>query len=96
MYKKKQFLKLEKKYSSYQEKGSVGTMMELCHRKLENNEHFKQFNKNSKILEIGAGSSPHVKYVISLKLQKKKSLAANLIQLITKWSFQPQLKAWLL
>jgi len=37
--------------------------MELCHRKLENNEHFKQFNKNSKILEIGAGSSPHVKYV---------------------------------
>jgi len=63
VYKKKQFLKLEKKYSSYQDKGSVGTMMELCHRKLENNEHFKQFTKNSKILEIGAGSSPHVKYV---------------------------------
>tara|TARA_B110000444_G_scaffold220586_1_gene221428 strand:+ start:28 stop:369 length:342 start_codon:yes stop_codon:yes gene_type:complete len=63
VYKKKQFLKLEKKYSSYQEKGSVGTMMELCHRKLENNDYFKQFTKNSKILEIGAGSSPHVKYV---------------------------------
>ena len=63
MYKKKQFHKLEKKYSSYQEKGSVGIMMDLCHRKLENNDHFGQFTKNSKILEIGAGSSPHVKYV---------------------------------
>ena len=48
MYKKKQFLKLEKKYSSYQEKGSVGTMMELCHRKLENDEHINSiFNLKS-------------------------------------------------
>ena len=63
MYKKKQFLKLEKKYSSYQEKGSIGAMMELCHKNLESNRYFDQFTKNCKILEIGAGSSPHVKYV---------------------------------
>ena len=35
MYKKKQFSKLEKKYSKYQEGGSVGLMMNICHKGLE-------------------------------------------------------------
>ena len=62
MYKKKQFLKLGKKYSSYQDEGTVGMMMEICHRKLEDNIHLKKLKKNCKVLEIGAGSSPHLKY----------------------------------
>ena len=63
MYKKKQFLKLGKKYSSYQDEGTVGMMMEICHKKLEDNIHLKKLKKNCKVLEIGAGSSPHLKYV---------------------------------
>ena len=63
MYKKKQFFKLEKKYSTYQESGTVGTMMEICHKKLEDNKYLKKLKKNCKVLEIGAGSSPHLKYV---------------------------------
>ena len=46
MYKKKQFLKLGKKYSSYQDEGTVGMMMEICHRKLEDNIHLKKLKKN--------------------------------------------------
>lgn len=60
MYKKKQFSKLEKKYSNYQDKGSVGMMMEISHKGMEINNNF---NKKSNILEIGAGSSPHINYL---------------------------------
>ena len=63
MYKKKQFFKLEKKYNSYQDAGTVGTMMKICHEKLEDNKHLKRLKNNCKILEIGAGSSPHLKYI---------------------------------
>ena len=63
MYKKKQFLKLEKKYNSYQDAGTVGTMMKVCHEKLEDNNCLKKLNNNCNVLEIGAGSSPHLKYV---------------------------------
>ena len=35
MYKKKQFSKLEKKYNKYQDEGTVGFMMKLCHQNLE-------------------------------------------------------------
>ena len=60
MYKKKQFQKIEKKYNKYQEGGSVGFMMEICHKGLEINNNFRS---NSNILEIGAGSSPHINYL---------------------------------
>ena len=63
MYKKKVFKKVEKKYNSYQEKGAVGLFMKLCHLQLEINNYFNEFDKKTKILEIGAGSSPHYAYI---------------------------------
>lgn len=63
MYKKKIFNKLEKKYNTYQDKGTVGLLMKNCHNQLEKNKHLKKFNNNSRVLEIGAGSSPHLIYV---------------------------------
>jgi phosphatidylethanolamine/phosphatidyl-N-methylethanolamine N-methyltransferase len=63
MYKKKQFLKLEKKYNKYQDSGTVGSMMQICHKKLEVNKALKKLKNNCKVLEIGAGSSPHLKYI---------------------------------
>ena len=47
MYKKKIFKKLEKKYNSYQEEGTVGYLMKLCHLQLEKNSFFKKFYKKS-------------------------------------------------
>ena len=63
MYKKKQFLKLEKKYNSYQDASPVGAMMQICHEKLEDHKYLNKLKNNCKVLEIGAGSSPHLKYV---------------------------------
>ncbi|MDC0427519.1 class I SAM-dependent methyltransferase [Candidatus Pelagibacter sp.] len=63
MYKKKVFSKLEKKYNAYQDAGTVGFLMQMCHRQLENNIDLITFNKKNNILEIGAGSSPHINYV---------------------------------
>ena len=63
MHKKKQFHKLDKKYSTYQDAGTIGAMMQVCHNKLEDNKYLKKFKKNCNVLEIGAGSSPHIKYV---------------------------------
>ena len=40
MYKKKQFLKLDKKYKKYQEGGSVGFMMDICHKGMEIDKYF--------------------------------------------------------
>ena len=63
MYKKKIFNKLEKKYNTYQDKGAVGLLMKNCHNQLEKNKYFKKFNNDNRVLEIGAGSSPHLIYV---------------------------------
>ena len=61
MYKNKQFSKLEKQYNKYQEGGSVGLMMDICHKGLEIKNN--GLDKTSNILEIGAGTSPHIKYI---------------------------------
>ena len=45
MYKKKQFLKIAKRYNSYQDVGTVGTMMKMCHEKLEDNRYLEKLNK---------------------------------------------------
>ncbi len=63
MYKKKEFNNLAKNYSKYQDSGSVGLMMDICHRGLEKIDYLKNFNNTSVVLEIGAGSSPHIDYV---------------------------------
>jgi len=63
MFKKKKFLKLEKKYSSYQGEGTIGHMMNMCHKKLEDNSYLKKLNNNCNVLEIGAGTEPHLKYI---------------------------------
>tara|TARA_B100001250_G_scaffold411056_2_gene438813 strand:- start:1185 stop:1874 length:690 start_codon:yes stop_codon:yes gene_type:complete len=63
MYKKKQFLKIAKRYNSYQDVGTVGTMMKMCHEKLEDNRYLEKLNNNCNVLEIGAGVSPHLKYI---------------------------------
>lgn len=61
MYKKVKFNKLSKRYNSYQENGSVGFAMKLCHLNLENN--LPSLNKKNKVLEIGPGTSPHIIYL---------------------------------
>ena len=54
MYKKREFKKLESKYSKYQDEGTVGFLMNICHKNLEY--QIKPYiNKNSKILEIWSG-----------------------------------------
>ena len=63
MYKKKQFESVAENYSTYQDSGSVGLMMDICHKGLEKINYLKNLDDNSIILEIGAGSSPHIKYV---------------------------------
>ena len=64
MYKNKQFKKLEKKYSEYQDSGSVGFFMNICHTNLETDIKVEPFGKRKKkILEIGAGTSPHINYL---------------------------------
>ena len=61
MYKKEIFRDLDKKYNSHLYSGLLGVLMKYCHRKLENFQNNKKtFNK---ILEVGAGSAPHYKYI---------------------------------
>ena len=38
-------------------------MMEVCHKGLEDTRYLKKIKNNCKVLEIGAGTSPHLKYV---------------------------------
>ena len=64
MYKKKQFLKLEKKYNSYQDAGSVGAMMQLCHEKLEDHKYLNNTMKyrhkdgqNRRLLHFNSNNS---------------------------------------
>ena len=63
MYKNKKFNLLGKKYNSYQETGSVGFMMKLCHLGLEKTKVLQNLNNSSLILEIGAGTSPQINYL---------------------------------
>ncbi len=63
MYKHKKFSLLGKKYSSYQDTGSVGLMMKICHQGLEKVKAIHDIKKNSSILEIGAGTSPQIGYI---------------------------------
>ena len=60
MYKKEIFRNLDKKYNSHLYSGLLGYLMNYCHKKLE---IFKKKNNYDKILEIGAGSAPHLKYL---------------------------------
>ena len=60
MYKKDIFKKLDAKYNTHLYTGLLGFVMRYCHRQLEN---FDRKKKYSKILEIGAGSAPHINYL---------------------------------
>ena len=60
MFEKKQFNKLNSLYNAHVYKGLNGFLMKYCHRKLE---CFKRKEKYSKVLEIGAGNTPHLDYL---------------------------------
>ena len=60
MYKKDIFKKLGAKYNTHLYSGLLGYVMRYCHRQLEK---FDRKKKYSKVLEIGAGSSPHIDYL---------------------------------
>ena len=60
MYKKEIFRNLDKKYNSHLYSGLLGVLMNYCHKKLE---IFNKKNNYDKILEVGAGSAPHLKYL---------------------------------
>ena len=59
MYKKDAFKKLDAKYYTHLYTGLLGYAMRYSHRKLEK---FIGKKKYSKVLEIGAGSAPHIDY----------------------------------
>ena len=60
MFKKKIFEELTLKYNDHAYTGLFGFFMNHCHRQLEN---FNFPNNLSKVLEIGAGSAPHYKFI---------------------------------
>ena len=60
MYKKDEFKKLDAKYNTHLYTGLIGFAMSYCHRHLEK---FNKKEKYSKVLEIGAGSAPHLDYL---------------------------------
>jgi len=60
MYKKDIFKKLDAKYNTHLYTGLLGFAMRYCHRQLEK---FNKKEKYSKVLEIGAGSAPHLNYL---------------------------------
>ena len=60
MYKKENFRNLDKKYNSHLYTGLLGILMNYCHKKLE---VFRKKDSYDKILEIGAGSAPHIEYL---------------------------------
>ena len=60
MFKKEKFNKLNNKYRSHAYTGLMGFFMNHCHKQLEN---IRLPKKMSKVLEIGAGDSPHCKYL---------------------------------
>jgi len=60
MYKKEKFKKLDSKYNTHLYTGLNGYFMRYCHRQLEK---FNKKEKYSRVLEIGAGSAPHLEYL---------------------------------
>ena len=60
MFKKDRFQKLDIKYNTHLYTGLLGFAMRYCHRQLEN---FNRKKKYSKVLEVGAGSEPHIGYL---------------------------------
>ena len=60
MYKKDEFKKLESKYNTHLYTGLLGYAMRYSHRQLEK---FHRKKKYSKVLEIGAGTAPHINYL---------------------------------
>ena len=61
MYKKEIFRDLDKKHKSHLYTGLQGLFMKYGHKKLED---FKKKNDHlSKVLEVGAGDSPHYNYI---------------------------------
>ena len=60
MYKKDEFKKLDAKYNTHLYTGLLGYAMRYSHRQLEK---FNGKKKYSKVLEIGAGSAPHIDYL---------------------------------
>ena len=60
MHKKDIFKKLDAKYNTHLYTGLLGYVMRYCHRQLEK---FNGKKKYSKVLEIGAGSAPHIDYL---------------------------------
>ena len=60
MYKKDAFKKLDEKYNTHLYTGLLGYAMRYSHRQLEK---FVGKKKYSKVLEIGAGSAPHIDYL---------------------------------
>ena len=60
MFKKDKFKKLDAKYNTHLYTGLLGFAMRYCHRQLEN---FNRKKKYSKVLEVGAGSAPHIGYL---------------------------------
>ena len=60
MFQNDQLKKLDNRYNSHAYTGLMGLFMRYCHEQLEKVE----FPKNiSKVLEIGAGSAPHIEYI---------------------------------
>ena len=60
MYKKNEFNKLNSLYNIHIYTGINGIAMRYCHRKLE---CFKGKEKYDHVLEIGAGTAPHINYI---------------------------------
>ena len=60
MFKKDKFKKLNAKYNDHLYTGLLGFAMRYCHRQLEK---FNRKKKYSKVLEVGAGSEPHIGYL---------------------------------
>ena len=60
MFKKDKFKKLNVKYNTHLYTGLLGFAMRYCHRQLEK---FNRKKKYSKVLEVGAGSEPHIGYL---------------------------------
>ena len=60
MFKKDVFQKLGAKYNTHMYTGFLGFTMRYCHRQLEK---FNKIKKYSKVLEIGAGTAPHIDYL---------------------------------
>mgnify|MGYP006146495365 FL=1 len=60
MFKKKVFQDLTSRYNDHAYSGLMGFFMNLCHKQLENFNFPKNINR---VLEIGAGSAPHYKFI---------------------------------